>query len=49
MLNVALTRAKSRIHVIGSYADWSRQAFFGELAQRMMAANRVLERETEMA
>jgi len=42
ILNVALTRAKARFHVIGSIEDWSQQAFFDKLAQQMMEAGRVL-------
>lgn len=42
ILNVALTRARSRVHVIGSAADWSSQPYFDILARRMDEAGRIL-------
>jgi hypothetical protein len=35
LLNVALTRAKARIFVVGEFDSWSRQPYFSKLAQTM--------------
>lgn len=37
LLNVALTRARARIHVIGDFDAWSRQPYFSRLAQALPA------------
>lgn len=47
ILNVALTRARSRVHVIGSAADWGCQPYFDILARRMEEAGRILTVEPE--
>lgn len=49
ILNVALTRAKSRIHILGSVADWSSHSYFDILARRMADAGQILtvERDRE--
>jgi hypothetical protein len=35
LLNVAVSRAKSRLYVIGDKADWGQRRFFDEMARRM--------------
>lgn len=42
ILNVAVTRARSRLHVIGSAEDWSTHSHFDILHQSMADAGRVL-------
>ena len=47
ILNVALTRARSRVHVLGSVTDWSSQPYFDILARRMDEAGRILSIEPD--
>lgn len=39
ILNVALTRAKQRIYIIGNYADWSNLPYFNNLANALPVLN----------
>jgi superfamily I DNA and/or RNA helicase len=39
LLNVALTRAKDRIYVIGDYQLWSRKKYFSALSQVLPVVN----------
>lgn len=50
ILNVALTRARSRVHILGSVNDWGSQPYFDILARRMDEAGRILtvERDPEL-
>ena len=40
LLNVAVSRAKRRLYVIGDRAAWSQQRFFGAVAQTLPVADR---------
>lgn len=39
MLNVAATRAKRRLYVIGDRADWSKRRFFGQIMDLLPLVN----------
>ena len=41
LLNVALTRARARIYVVGDFNAWSRQPYFSRLAQALSASPRI--------
>ena len=41
LLNVALTRARARIYVIGDFDAWSRQPYFSRLAQTLSASSEI--------
>ena len=41
LLNVALTRARARIYVIGDFDAWSRQPYFSRLAQALCSSSRI--------